>query len=166
MNFVVMVILAYVVLAVQSGLGAYIAIGNTTPNLLMPVVIFIALYAPREPALMGVFILGLMQDVLSQEPLGVHPLVFAAVAAATRITQPAIHREHWVTHLVLGAAGGVLQGVIVWLVGLRMPPKPSFGVLMISAAYTAVLTPIILRALIGMKRAFSFRREKKLPGRI
>lgn len=166
MRFLPTILLSYLVLGIQSGLTPYIGIRNATPNLMVPVVVFIALYAPREPALIGVFILGLMQDVLSQDPLGVHALVCAAVAAATRITQPAIHREHWLTHLVLGLIGGALQGLVLWLVGLRMPPRPSFDVLAYSAIYTAVLTPILLKGLISIRKVFAFQPERKTVGKI
>lgn len=161
MNFFLIILLAYVVLGIQSGLGPFIAMGDATPNLMVAVVVYIALYAPREPALIGVFVLGLMQDVLSQDPVGVYPLVYAAVAGATRITQPTIRREHWVTHLVLGATGGVLQGIILWLIGLRTGSRPSLHTLIISAAYTAVLTPILLKGLIAMRKMFAFQRELK-----
>lgn len=166
MRFIPTILLAYLVLGIQSGLTPYIGIRNATPNLMVAVVIFISLYAPREPALIGVYILGLMQDVLSQDPLGVHPLVYAAVAAATRVTQPTIHREHWLTHLMLGLAAGALQGLILWLVGLKMPPRPTVDVLANSAIYTAILTPIIVKCLIRIRRLFAFQPERKSPGKI
>lgn len=166
MRFIPAILLAYVVLGVQSGLGPFIAVKDATPNFMLAVVIFIALYAPREPALIGVFVLGLMQDMLSQDPLGVYPLVYAAVAAATRVTQPAIHRQHWLTHLILGLVGGALHAGILMLVGLRMPGRPSLDVLIASAIYTAVLTPVLLWLLISIRKVFAFRPERKTAGQI
>lgn len=166
MRFVPAILLAYIVLGVQSGLAPFIAVKDATPNLMLAVVIFIALYAPREPALIGVFVLGLMQDMLSTDPLGVYPLVYAAVAAATRITQPAIYRAHWLTHLVLGIVGGALHAGILILVGLRMPGRPSLDVLIASATYTAIITPFLLWLLISIRKIFAFRPERKTPGQI
>lgn len=154
MRIIPTLLLAYVVLAVQSGLAPFIAVRGASPNLMLPIVIFVALYAPRETALVGVYVLGLMQDVLSQEPLGLHPLVYAAVAFATRATQPALQRNHWLTQVILAVAGAVLHALALWLAGWRMPPRPTLDVLANAAIYTAVLTPLILRGLGAMRGVF------------
>ena len=82
------------------------------------------------------------------------------------MTQPAIHREHWLTHLLLGLAGGVLQGVILTIVGLRMPPRPPVEMLVVSTLYTAALCPFLLALLLMTRRIFGFHPERKLPGRV
>ncbi len=166
MRFVPTILLAYLVLGIESGIAPFIGIKSATPNLLLPVVIFIALYAPRDAALLGTYVIGLMQDMLSQEPLGVHALVYGAVTFAVRLTQPTIHREHPMTHILLAVVGGGLQGVVLILVALRLPPRPPISMLMISTLYTAALSPIILRVLHKMKRFFAFQPERKVPGRM
>lgn len=166
MRFLPCLILAYVILGLQSGLSQHIQIRDASPNLVLPVVIFIALYAPRDAALLGTYILGLMQDMLSMVPLGVHPLVYAAVTVAVRVTQPTLHREHWLTHVLLALAGGVLHGVILTIVGWRMPPRPPVEMLVTSTLYTAVLCPILLKPLLMSRRIFGFQPERKLPGRV
>ena len=163
MSFIPTILLAYLVLAIQSGIAPFIDVGAATPNLLVPVVIFIALYASREPALIGVYVLGLMQDMLSQDPLGVYPIVYAFLAIVTRMTQPAIHREHPLTHLVLGLAGGALHGAILWLVSVRLGgQRYSFELIANSAIYTAITTPIILLLLIKSKRLFGFQPDRRI----
>lgn len=166
MRFIPTLILAYLALGLQSGLAQHIEIRGATPNLVLPVIIFIALYASRDSALLGSYLIGLMQDILSLVPLGVNPLVYAAVTVAVRMTQPAMYREHPLTHLILGLAGGVLQGVILTIVGLRMPPRPPVDMLIGSTLYTAILCPILLLPLLKSKRLFGFQPERKLPGRV
>ncbi len=166
MRFIPTLILAYLVLGLQSGLAQHIQIRDASPNLVLPVVIFIALYASRDSALLGSYLIGLMQDILSMMPLGVNPLIYAAITAAVRMTQPAIHREHWLTHVLLGLAGGVLQGAILTIVGLRMPPRPPLEMLVISTLYTAALCPFLLKPLLMSKRIFGFQPQRKLPGRV
>jgi len=165
MRIIPTILLAYLVIAIQSGLAPFIAVRDATPNLMLAVVIFIALYAPREAALIGVYVLGLMQDVLSQEPLGAHALVYAAVAIATRFTQPSIHREHWLTHVLLAMMGAALHAVILWLAGLRLPPQPAVDLLFAGALYSVILTPILLRVLIAMRRIFIYSAHKKIEAR-
>lgn len=167
MRFIPTLILAYLVLGLQSGLAQHIQIRDASPNLVLPVVIFIALYASRDSALLGSYILGLMQDMLSMVPLGVNPLIYGAITAAVRMTQPAIHREHWLTHILLGLAGGVLQGVILTIVGLRMPEvRAPLEMLVVSTLYTAALCPILLLPLLKSRRIFGFQPQRKLPGRV
>ena len=166
MRFIPTLILAYLALGLQSGLAQHIQIRDASPNLVLPVVIFIALYASRDSALLGTYLIGLMQDMLSMVPLGVNPLMYAAITAAVRMTQPAIPREHWLTHILLGLAGGVLQGVILSIVGLRMPPRPPVEMLLVSTLYTAALCPILLRPLLASRRIFGFQPERKMLGRV
>ena len=162
MSFIPTILLAYLVLAIQSGIAPFIGVGGATPNLLLPVVIFIALYASREPALIGVYVIGLMQDMLSQDPLGVYPLVYAFLAIVARMTQPTIHRDHWLTHILLGLAGGTLHGAILWLVSVRLGgQRYSLELIFNSAIYTAITTPIILRVLVKSKRLFGFQPDRR-----
>ena len=46
-------ILAYVAVAVHLGLGGYANWGTLSPNLVLPVAVFIAINARREPALLA-----------------------------------------------------------------------------------------------------------------
>lgn len=166
MRFIPWIILAYVVLGLQCGLGPYIQINDAAPNLVLPVIIFIALYAPRDAALLGTYIVGLMQDMISTVPLGTHALVYAAVTAAVRMTQPTIQREHWLTHVLLALSGGVLQGVVWTLAGMRMHDRPPMSLLVTTTIYTAILSPFMLKYLHKIKRIFAFQPERKMPGRV
>jgi len=162
MRIIPVLLLAYLVLGVQSGLSPFIAVGNASPNLMLAVILFITLYAPREAALIGVYVLGLMQDVLSQEPLGVHPLVYAAVAFATRATQPGIHREHWLTHVILSVAAAALHAGILYLIGIRLLSQPDPRMLISTALYTVIVTPFLLRLLILARPLFIHRPDRAL----
>jgi rod shape-determining protein MreD len=165
MRFVPWFILAYLVLGLQSGLAPYIQIDNAPPNLVLPAVIFIALYAPRDAALLGTYVMGLMQDTISGVPLGTNALVYAAVTFGVRVTQPTIDREHWLTHVILALVGGVLQAAILTMVGMRRHELYPWSMLIISTLYTAAVAPFILKPLHKIKRVFGFQPERKLPGR-
>lgn len=166
MRYIPWFILAYVVLGLQSGLSPYISIDGSPPNLLLPVAIFIALYAPRDAALLGTYVLGLMQDMLSLEPLGVHALVYAAVTLGVRYSQPLLFREHWITHLLLGLTGGVLHAMILVLVGFRLAPAPPIMMLATYVLYTTAITPLMLYPLQKCKRFFGFQAKRNVPGRV
>lgn len=164
MRLIPAILLIYIVLGIQSGLSPYIAINGTAPNLVLPVVVFMSLYAQKETALMGVFLLGLMQDMLTQSPVGVHSFVYAFVAIATRLTQPAIQKEHWLTNVVVAIAGSVLYACLLFITGLRLPPRYSWETLSGMVFYTAIITVIALRVLIWSKRLFIIPQTIKSPG--
>lgn len=160
-------ILVYLVLGLQSGLSPYILINDAAPNLVLPIIIFLALYVPREPALLGAYIIGLMQDVISEEPLGMHALVYGVVALFVRTTQPLLHREHWMTQLLLALGGGALHATLVTLACLNPAAnmdRPPFDLLLTTVLYTAALAPLMLHALHRVRGVFAFTAPpRKLP---
>ena len=78
-RWIVYFILAYVALAVQIGATPYVRWQGAPPNFVLLVVIFIALNAPREAALLGALCLGLMQDLVTQSPLGLYAVCYGLV---------------------------------------------------------------------------------------
>src|SRR5687768_9200547 len=94
-------ILAYVALGVQVGLGHYVAMRGASPNVVLVAAVFIGLYAPRETALLGCFGMGLMQDLLTRQPLGLFALSFGLVGLLVAGVQQLVDREHPLTHAAL-----------------------------------------------------------------
>jgi rod shape-determining protein MreD len=159
-------ILAYVALGVQIALDGFFDFKGVTPNLVLLVVIFLAVNGGREPVLLGSFILGIMQDLLTLHPLGTWAVTYTLVAMFVLSTQEIVYREHPLTHFSLALTGGILCGVVLtihgWIYPLLHGPGTGHGggiALFTSAIYTAVLAPIVLGVLQRMKRAFAFRRR-------
>jgi rod shape-determining protein MreD len=158
-------ILAYVVLGVQVGLSGYDQIYRGRPNFALLAVVFIAVNAHRDAALLGCFLLGLMQDLLTQVPLGLNALAYGVVGILVIALQEVVYREHFLTHLVLGLAGGLVYAAVVYLHGViytamrgpRAFSRPSLAPLLAGAIYTAALAPFVLYLLVRMKRLFGFR---------
>src|SRR5687767_2084225 len=107
-------ILAYVAVAVQLGLGGYVNWGSVSPNLVLPVAVFIAVNAKRESALLAVFALGLLQDLFTQSPLGVYALGYALVAMVASSKSAAVNRDHWLSHLALTFVAGLISNGFAW----------------------------------------------------
>ena len=66
-------ILAYLALGAQVAVRPFVSVGEAVPNFLLMIVVFLAMNAPREPALLGCFFLGLMQDLLTLQALARGP---------------------------------------------------------------------------------------------
>src|SRR3954454_9286588 len=151
-------ILAYLTLGVQIGLGDFIAWHGARPNLVLIAVVFVALHAPRDAALLGCFSLGLLQDLLSQQPPGLYALSYGCVALLVSGAHHYVGRDNPVVHVVLALIGGLFTAVVLslhaWLrpagpavvddativAAVRAPILPLY----ITAIYTALLAPLIL----------------------
>jgi rod shape-determining protein MreD len=162
-------ILAYVALGVQSGLGAFAQVGRATPNFVLLAVVFIAVNAPRDAALLGCVVLGLLQDLLTNSPLGLWAMAYGAVGLFIVQTQDLVYREHFLTHFTLGLAGGLVSGAIVlihgWVYPLLHPAphlmRPAVGPVLASALYTGLLAPIVLGLLQRTKKVFAFKPSRR-----
>jgi rod shape-determining protein MreD len=163
-------ILAYVALGVQVALngGGFIDVKGAAPNFVLLVVIFLAVNGGREPVLLGAFLLGLMQDLLTLHPLGTWAVTYSLVAMFVLSTQEIVYREHPLTHFSLALSGGILCAIVLTLHGWIYPlfhgrtgADTAVGPvgLFASSIYTAILAPIVLGVLQRMKRAFSFRKR-------
>src|SRR5689334_57221 len=123
MRSVTYLILAYLALGAQVGLSPFIKLGGAPPNLVLLAALFIALNAPKEPALLGCFLLGLMQDLLTQQTLGIFALSYGIVAMFVMGSQQLLYREHPLTHIIITFMAGITCAVIMLLHDLfRVPP--------------------------------------------
>lgn len=162
MRWLYWLILAYFVLVLQAGLAPFVAWQGVPPNLVLIVVVFFALNAPREPALIACFSLGLMQDLLTAQPLGFDAFACGLVAILVQLTQPAVYREHPLTHFMLTLGGGVIVSALILAQGWLYQTSPPLGVLITHTLYTAALAPLLLWPLQRLKGLFSFQPPRRL----
>src|SRR5437899_56237 len=108
MRWLTYFILAYIALGLQVGLAPSMAFQGAAPNLVLICAIFIAINARREPALLGCFGLGAMQDLLTQQPLGLFALGYGLVGMFVVSTQELVYREHPLTHFSMTFSGGLI----------------------------------------------------------
>lgn len=171
MRWMVWFIFAYVLLGVQLGLGGFVQIGGAWPNLVLLGVIFIAINAPREPALLACFCMGALQDLLTQQPFGVYALAYGIVALLLAPMRSVVHRKHPLTHILLALAAAVAVGIVQLLQGWIHPPamvgaaegskllpaaRISVVLIFKNALYTAVVAPVVLGILQRMTGLFAF----------
>lgn len=156
-------ILAYLMMGLQIGLGGYLKIGGVAPNLVLLAVVFIAVNAPAEAALLGAFGLGVMQDLATLNTLGLFALSYGLVAMFVVSTQQFVYRGHPLTHLSLGFAGCLMTSFILLLhAWIRGPEKLGVMMMFYHCLYTAILAPLVLGVLNWMRRSFGFRTRHRL----
>ena len=161
MRIVPYLILAYLSIGVQIGAAEDLRFRGAKPDLVLLAVIFIAVNAPREAALLGCFVIGMMTDLVSGTALGLFATAYALVAMFTVSTQEIVYREHPLTHVSLAFMGAIqvsfVQMIHGWVHGAWIP----LGELFVSAVYTAALGPILLGILQRMKRVFAFQPPRR-----
>jgi rod shape-determining protein MreD len=155
-------ILAYVAVGLQIGLAEYLRVGAARPDLVLLAVIFIAIHAPREAALLGCFGLGIISDLVSLNPLGVYAIGYSIVGMFVISTQELVYKAHPATHFTLGFAGALLCGSVVVIHGWIRGPRASVTEMLASALYTALLAPVVLGLLNLTRGAFSFRHRRRV----
>lgn len=174
MRWLTFSIFAYLAVALQIALGPFLGYHGATPNLVLLAVVFIAVYAPRDAALLGCFALGMLQDMTTQQQPGLFSLSYGLVAMFVTGTQQMVYRDHPLTHFSLALAAGLIAAFLLLLHGWIHPPAPgmadariSLPAMRLSATtqltsvlYTAILAPFALGALQRTKGLFGFQ-----PGR-
>lgn len=161
MRWITYFILAYVALAVQVGAGAYLRWQGAPPNLVLLAVIFVALNAPKEAALLGALSMGFLQDLVTQAPLGMYAFSYGLVGMFVVSTQNVVYREHPLTHFSIALVGGLVCVVVIFTHGLIHPPGVGAMPLLTTVIYTALLSPILLGLLERIKRPFAFQPTRR-----
>jgi rod shape-determining protein MreD len=157
-------ILAYFAVGIQLGVGPFVRVGGAQPNFILMCVVFIAVNAPREPALLGCFALGAMQDLVTQDTLGLYALSYGLFALMAGGSGQAVYRGHPLTHFALTLGGGLLLAIVL-LVHSWLPYKDAVhlpvGGMLWSAVYSAIWAPFIVWPLHRMNRSFGFHPARR-----
>jgi rod shape-determining protein MreD len=174
------VILAYVAIALQIGLGPHITWHGVPPNLVLLAAVFIGMNAPRNPALFGCFLLGLMQDLLTGQALGVYAFSYGLAALVVTGSAPVMYRDHPLAHVSLVLVAGVIALFAVLISGAIHPAAPAattdadvaipatraaIGPEFRRLVYTAMLAPFVLWGLGRIRRTFAFQGSYRKRGK-
>jgi rod shape-determining protein MreD len=171
-------ILAYLMLGLQLGLGGFLSVGGVEPNLVLLVIVFIAMNAPRDEALIGAMMLGAMHDLVTLEPMGLYAFAYGLVALVLVAVAQLVERGHLLAHLAeAGVAGGIWAAVLIihervhpagaaligpasTLAAVRTPARAVLA----SALYTVILAPFVLWLLQRMQTLFQFDKRRRKRG--
>lgn len=157
MRWLPYILLAYLMLGIQTGLGGLALLGGV--NFVLIAAVFLSLNAPRAVAVPACFGMGLLQDLAGVGPIGTYALTYSVVALLIAGTDRALSAEHPATHFVITLVGGVVTAILLWLhgklakYGVSMPMSQGLA----SAFYSAVVSMPALWLLNRLRRTFRFR---------
>jgi rod shape-determining protein MreD len=157
-------ILAYLAVGFQVGLGSLLRVWGAPPNFVLMAAVFIAINAPREPALLACFALGAMQDLVTQNTFGLYAFSYGLFGLAAAGTGQAVYRGHPLTHFSLTLAGGLIAALVLlvhgWLPfthGVRVSLTGELW----SALYSAIIAVPLLAILHRIRRNFGFQPARR-----
>jgi rod shape-determining protein MreD len=156
--------LAYVAIGIQAGISGEVRVHGFGPNLGLLVIVFVALGAPREQALLACVLIGGMQDLATQQAPGLYALSYGLVAYLVVGLQNVVYRQHPLTHATLVLLGGMISALVIWLHGRIVPPRVSIVLLLGTAIYTAMLAAPALWALQRSRRVFGMHAMRRGRG--
>ncbi|MGC4030662.1 MAG: rod shape-determining protein MreD [Tepidisphaeraceae bacterium] len=160
MRWLPFILLAYVMLGLQIGLGGIGRVSGV--NWVLIAAVFIAMNATRSAAVPACFVLGLLHDFTGIGPIGTYALAYSLVAMLIAGTDRALSADHPFSHFVITLLAGLLMAIVLWLHGLlaRFGDRPSTYLTtgLVSAFYTAIAALPALWLLNKLRRRFRFRR--------
>jgi rod shape-determining protein MreD len=166
MNWIAFFVLAYAAMGLQTGLSAWLRFGSSgfwaaAPNFGLLAVVFLALNAQRQAALLGGFLIGALQDLATRQPFGLFAFSYGLAALAIASAAHSVHRQHPLTHFSCALLGGCITASVLLIHGqLYRTSWPGAGPLPLlgGALYTALLAPLLIGGLQRFNRLFAFKR--------
>jgi rod shape-determining protein MreD len=157
MRWIPFILLAYLMLGLQIGLGGLMPHGGV--NFVLIAAVFLSINAQRSAAVPACFALGLLQDLAGIGTIGTYAMTYSVLALLIAGTDRALSAEHPLTHFVITLIGGIVTAILVWLQGrlgaYGVPTPLADG--LISAFYSALAAIPALWLLNRMRKAFRFR---------
>jgi len=99
-------------LVVEMTLLADLAWAGARPDLLVPIVVFAALFAPEPSHAFGMaWGIGLMRDLGTAGPLGQYALIYLVLAVSISSMRSFLFREHPLTQAAVGGLGAAAAGL-------------------------------------------------------
>ncbi len=131
----------------QSAGAPRAAIDQASPDLLLLFCLYVSLYARRRDVFVAVWLLGMMHDVYSQNPLGLQSLVYILLAGAVCAVREELFKEHVLTRMTLCAGGAAAVGAASLVGAAAVWPHISLrsaaASLLLAGAYTTLLCPAV-----------------------
>ena len=177
MRWIAYFILAYVAIALQIGLAPYVRYHGAGPNLVLLAAVFVALNAPRDAALLGCFGMGVIQDLVTQQPPGLFALSYGLTGLVVSGIHQVVYKEHPLAHFTMALLGGLITATVLLVHGWIHPASPgaaaSGGAPAVAAlrlspateftrvAYTALLAPVVIGLLQRARKFFAFQPHRR-----
>ena len=120
MRWISIIVLAIVVLTIQSALVPRIAVFGARPDLILLVAVFFAMHAPWRDAILAAWILGAVADLMTIERFGLLSATYAVAALLVASARDYLFRYNAFSQFVVTACAGSFVGLML----LAYPNQP------------------------------------------
>ena len=131
----------------QSSMTPWINVGQATPDLFFPLVIFYSSLADVKQTAIANWFTGLTKDLFSEGRLGLNAVFFVAVGFFAWMMRDFLFKGHWITQTLLAFIFSVLYNAIYAVHTsfsfhtLRFPS--TLWLIFVCSCYTALITPFL-----------------------
>lgn len=146
MSWTLIVVWLIVLLPVQSSLLPHIAIEHAVPDLLLIFVLYVCLYTKKPDVFWAAWLIGLMRDMYSEQPLGLHAASYVLFCLAMCRLRREIFIGHALTRMVLTALTSIALGALGLVLTLALHPHVCCSVMVRHVALAAVYTTLVCPA--------------------
>jgi rod shape-determining protein MreD len=161
MHLLPYILLGYLAVGVQVGLNGFVHLGRTSPNVVLVVVVFIALFVTREPARVACFVLGLMQDLLTQQTLGLYAISYGFVGVVIGNSQAMLFKERPLAHAAATLVGSLMTWLVLLIHGWIFGPGVSLAAAFYSTVLTVLLAPPVMIGLMKLRPLLGIRASRR-----
>ena len=166
MRWLPFVILAYLFVSMQFVLGSAIGWGESLPNVVLLLVLFIALHALSDTAIAAGFVLGLGHDIIAGASMGfgTYTLIYPLLAAMAVQLRGTMYPDHAVTHVAITLLTGSLLTIYLWLrqiiraIYFTEPTSVTLKSRFLGVLVTAALAIPVIWMLRKIRRSFAFEK--------
>ena len=158
--------LGFLLLIMQSTIAVFIPLEVFVPNAALAVVIYMGLhsYSAGYGAVVS-FVIGYLMDTFAGSPLGMYTFVAVAVFLLSRTAALRLFLKGWIFEIALTLAWATVAGVLGLLVrGLFDQDFRSLlthlKIVFFKAAATAVVAPLVFRAMAWLERVTAKRKAE------
>ncbi len=162
MRWPAFILVAYFALGLQLGLGGVLGLGAWMPSLPLIFVLFVALHARTQDALLGAVIVGLGHDAIAAVPLGTYTFTYGVVALASIQLRQVMYREHPFTHGTLTLLMGCLLAILFAIGNFLRARFAPTGDLLYAPTFLATLAMSVTTALAALPMMGMLRKVRKM----
>jgi rod shape-determining protein MreD len=157
--------LAFGLLVLQSTFAHLVPLDLFVPNAALAVILYMGLhdYNAARGAVIS-FAIGYLMDSFAGSPMGLHTFVAVAIFLISRVAALRLFLQGWLFEILLSFFLALLASAM--LLGLRMLFDEDFGsllphlkIVISRAVATAMVAPLVFRAMAAIERATTRRRS-------
>ena len=150
-RFLVLLLILVAAVVIQTTLADLASVGPARPDVVIALAVYLALAFELREVFIPIWAMGIMRDVFSAAPVGMHGLIFLGLGLLVSHIRHYVPRDNPIVMMFVAAVAVVLcETVAVGVLAMKYGAHVQSSVLvntLLNAAYTAVVSAVLPRFL-------------------